>query len=292
MPTNTALMTMPRAMQLGMPGVSVNSYIHAVNGLPTLSKDDELELADRFRNDGDLTAARTLVMSHLRFVVHIAKSYMGYGLPEADLIQEGNIGLMKAVKRYDPSHNVRLISFAVHWIKSEIHDYVIRNWRIVKVATTKAQRKLFFNLRRMKEGMASLTQKEAQSIANDLNVKVSDVTEMEKRLYSHDASFDPTPQDDEEKAFAPAYYLEDSNTADPADFVADQDEAHTQETQLAHAMANLDERSRDILQSRWLTEDKATLHELADKYDVSAERIRQIEKSAMDKLRSSMQPLG
>jgi len=269
-----------------VPGVNLGTYIQSVNRVAVLTADEERALAERYHHLEDLDAARQLVLAHLRFVVHIAKSYAGYGLPQADLIQEGNIGLMKAVKRFDPSMGVRLVSFAVHWIKAEIHEYVIRNWRIVKVATTKAQRKLFFNLRSLKKGSHSLTQAEALAIAEDLNVSTRDVFEMEGRLLSHDAPLDGNPDDDDERAGqAPIHYLEDRRY-DPAVLVEEADTDTRNTARLTAALRTLDARSQAILARRWLTEDKATLHELADEFGVSAERIRQLEKSAMDKVRA------
>ena len=269
-----------------VPGVNLGTYIQSVNRVAVLTADEERALAERYHHLEDLDAARQLVLAHLRFVVHIAKSYAGYGLPQADLIQEGNIGLMKAVKRFDPSMGVRLVSFAVHWIKAEIHEYVIRNWRIVKVATTKAQRKLFFNLRSLKKGSHSLTQAEALAIAEDLNVSTRDVFEMEGRLLSHDAPLDGNPDDDDERAVqAPIHYLEDRRY-DPAVLVEEADTDTRNTARLTAALRTLDARSQAILARRWLTEDKATLHELADEFGVSAERIRQLEKSAMDKVRA------
>jgi len=269
-----------------VPGVNLGTYIQSVNRVAVLTADEERALAERYHHLEDLDAARQLVLAHLRFVVHIAKSYAGYGLPQADLIQEGNIGLMKAVKRFDPSMGVRLVSFAVHWIKAEIHEYVIRNWRIVKVATTKAQRKLFFNLRSLKKGSHSLTQAEALAIAEDLNVSTRDVFEMEGRLLSHDAPLDGNPDDDDDRAGqAPIHYLEDRRY-DPAVLVEEADTDTRNTARLTAALRTLDARSQAILARRWLTEDKATLHELADEFGVSAERIRQLEKSAMDKVRA------
>ncbi|WP_089684092.1 RNA polymerase sigma factor RpoH [Billgrantia gudaonensis] len=270
------------------PGHDLNGYIQAVNGIPMLSADEERDLAFRLHDEGDLEAARRLVLSHLRFVVHIARSYSGYGLPQADLIQEGNVGLMKAVKRFDPNQGVRLVSFAVHWIKAEIHEFVLRNWRIVKIATTKAQRKLFFNLRSAKKRLAWLNGDEVEAIAKDLDVKPEVVREMEGRLAAHDAGFDAAPSDDEESAYqAPVHYLDDA-AADPATQLEDSDWEDDASRRLQLALEALDERSRDILQRRWLAEDKATLHELADVYGVSAERIRQLEKNAMKKIRQQL----
>ncbi|HEX4869209.1 MAG TPA: RNA polymerase sigma factor RpoH [Moraxellaceae bacterium] len=270
---------------LAVPGVNLGSYVATVNSIPVLSADEERELAERLYYQEDVDAARQLVLAHLRFVVHIAKSYAGYGLPQADLIQEGNVGLMKAVKRFDPTMGVRLVSFAVHWIKAEIHEYVIRNWRIVKVATTKAQRKLFFNLRSKKKGSGRLTVAEAERIADDLKVTPDQVFEMEGRLYTYDASFDASPDEDEDRAGqAPVYYLED-NRYDPAVQLEEADWEADSTERLQAAMERLDARSKDILTRRWLAEDKATLHELAAEYGVSAERIRQLEKNAMEKIR-------
>ncbi|RQW69318.1 RNA polymerase sigma factor RpoH [Halomonas sp. YLB-10] len=270
------------------PGHDLNGYIQAVNRIPLLTVDEEQDLAHRLQQEGDLEAARRLVMSHLRFVVHIARSYSGYGLPQADLIQEGNVGLMKAVKRFDPTQGVRLVSFAVHWIKAEIHEFVLRNWRIVKIATTKAQRKLFFNLRGAKKRLAWLNSDEVDAIAKDLDVKPEVVREMEGRLASHDAGFDASPSEDEDSAYqAPVHYLDDASQ-DPATQLEDSDWEQDATRRLQGALAELDERSRDILSQRWLAENKATLHELADVYGVSAERIRQLEKNAMKKIRERL----
>lgn len=271
------------------PGQNLNAYLQAVNGYPVLSAEDEKRLAEDLYYRGDLDAARTLVLSHLRFVVHIAKSYGGYGLPQADLIQEGNVGLMKAVKRFNPEKGVRLISFAVHWIKAEIHEYILRNWRIVKIATTKAQRKLFFNLRGKKKRLGWLTNEEAKAVAADLNVDVQQVQDMEGRLASFDATFDAGVDDDDDTAYqAPANYLEDQRY-DPSRMLEDDDWRSSSEDGLHLALDGLDDRSRDILQRRWLNENKATLHELADEYGVSAERIRQLEKNAMKKIKVMME---
>jgi RNA polymerase sigma-32 factor len=268
---------------------SEESYIHTVNRVPMLSADDEYELAVQFRSGEDLAAARQLVMSHLRFVVHIARSYTGYGLPLADLIQEGNIGLMKAVKRFDPEVKVRLVSFAVHWIRAEIHEFILRNWRIVKVATTKAQRKLFFNLRGRKKRLGWLSYDEVQAVAEDLKVKPETVLEMESRLSGQDVGFDARPDDDDEDSVirAPAAYLENSSL-DPASEIEQNDWKRFQSKALHQALCRLDERSRDIVQRRWLGEQKTSLQELADAYHVSAERIRQLEKNAMKKLHAAM----
>lgn len=271
------------------PGHDLNGYIQAVNRIPVLTVDEERELAVRLHQDNDIESARRLVMSHLRFVVHIARSYSGYGLPQADLIQEGNVGLMKAVKRFDPAQGVRLVSFAVHWIKAEIHEFVLRNWRIVKVATTKAQRKLFFNLRSAKKRLSWLDNNEVDAIAKDLDVKPEVVREMEGRLSAFDAGFDPAPgsEDDEQSYQSPSQYLEDQR-ADPAASLEERDWQDSASRQLREALSRLDDRSRDILQRRWLAEHKATLHELAETYGVSAERIRQLEKNAMKKLKQAM----
>jgi RNA polymerase sigma-32 factor len=268
---------------------SLDAYLERVSRIPVLTRDEERALAERFRNQEDLAAARQLVLSHLRFVVHIARGYSGYGLPVGDLIQEGNVGLMKAVKRFDPSVNVRLVSFAVHWIRAEIHEYVLRNWRLVKIATTKAQRKLFFNLRRMKKNLAWLSADETATVARELGVTTAEVTEMEKRLSARDMSFDPTPEADEEDVYSPAAYLQ-APDADPAMQVEQAESSDDDSDRLRGAMGRLDERARDIVQRRWMSEDKATLHELADKYGISAERIRQIEASALGKLRGMMVP--
>jgi RNA polymerase sigma-32 factor len=266
---------------------SLDSYIDRVSQIPVLSKEDEIALAVRFRNDADLDAARQLVLSHLRFVVHISRGYLGYGLPMGDLVQEGNVGLMKAVKRFDPAVGVRLVSFAVHWIRAEIHEYVLRNWRLVKVATTKSQRKLFFNLRKMKKNLAWLSEAETAAVARDLGVDVSDVREMEQRLSARDMSFDPTPESDEEETYSPAMYLPASN-ADPAIEVENEEWEEDSTERLSVALEKLDERSRSILKRRWMTEDKATLHELADEYGISAERVRQVESNAINKLKGLM----
>ena len=276
-------------LSLSAPGVNLGAYISTVNQIPILTAEQEKELAERYYYDQDLDAAKRLVMSHLRFVVHIARSYAGYGLPQGDLIQEGNLGLMKAVKRFDPNMGVRLVSFAVHWIKAEIHEYVIRNWRIVKIATTKAQRKLFFNLRSLKKSSKKLTLKEAQSIANDLNVTPEQVLEMEGRLTAYDAAFEAQGDDDDEGSthVAPALYLED-NRYDPARLAEEEDYEEQSTNALHDAMEQLDDRSRNILQRRWLDDEKSTLHELAAEYNVSADRIRQLEKNAMEKIKVAM----
>jgi RNA polymerase sigma-32 factor len=270
-----------------VPGSNVNAYLQAIGGVAVLTAEEERELTGRLYYENDLEAARRLVLSHLRFVVHIAKSYNGYGLPLSDLIQEGNVGLMKAVKRFNPEVGVRLVSFAVHWIKAEIHEYILRNWRIVKVATTKAQRKLFFNLRKSKKSLNWLSHEEAKSVASDLGVDIAEVQLMEGRMSASDAAFDGYSSDDDETDFAPAHYLEDS-AADPADLVERSDWADSREGQLREALSGLDDRSRDIIASRWLGEKKATLHDLADRYGVSAERIRQLEANAMKKVRAQI----
>jgi RNA polymerase sigma-32 factor len=266
---------------------SFDAYAERVSRIPVLSREQEHELASRWRRDNDLEAARQLVMSHLRFVLHIARGYAGYGLPVGDLVQEGNVGLMKAVKRFDPDQGVRLVSFAVHWIRAEIHDYVLRNWRLVKVATTKAQRKLFFNLRRMKKNLAWLTHEETQAVARDLGVSAAEVTEMEQRLSARDLSFDPTPEADDEDSYGPSLYLP-APDADPAEAAESEEWDSDLSNRLAKAVARLDARSQDILRRRWMAEEKATLHELAAEYGVSAERIRQIESAAMNRLKGLM----
>ena len=283
---------MVKASTMTLPAVNddLNGYIAKIAAFPVLTVEKERELATSYRDDGDLESAGQLVMSQLRFVVHLARSYSGYGLPLADLVQEGNIGLMKAVKRFDPDVGVRLISFAVHWIRAEIHEYVIRNWRIVKVATTKAQRKLFFKLRSSKKGLGWFSADEAAAVAEDLGVTQAQVYEMESRLTSGDTSFDAAVADDgqEKRALRPAEYLY-QEAADPAVMFEAQSQSETESGNLATAMEDLDDRSRDILQRRWLDDNgKTTLQELADEYNVSAERIRLIEKAAMKKLKTSM----
>lgn len=283
----TALALREHAQALTGPVGSLDAYVQTVSKIPILSREEEQSLATRLRQDNDLEAARTLVISNLRFVVHIAKGYAGYGLPVADLIQEGNIGLMKAVKRFDPKVGVRLVSFAVHWIRAEIHEFVLRNWRLVKVATTKAQRKLFFNLRKSRKHLGWMSEAERTAVAKDLGVAKKDVVEMEKRLNSRDMSFDLSAHDDDDHVYAPAAYLPSPN-ADPAMACEEEDFMADSQALLVTAMDTLDERSRDILQRRWLAEAKDTLQSLADEYGVSAERIRQIENNAIRKLRSSM----
>jgi RNA polymerase sigma-32 factor len=282
-----AIAPISHELALAGPVGSLDAYIQAVGSIEVLSKEDEQALALRFREEEDLDAARELVMAHLRFVVHIAKGYTGYGLPLGDLIQEGNVGLMKAVKRFDPEYGVRLVSFAVHWIRAEIHEFVLKNWRIVKVATTKAQRKLFFNLRKAKKSLAWLSHDETQAVARDLGVSPKEVTEMERRLSARDAIFDPAPDTDDEYAFTPAAYLP-SPHSDPAELVEKSDWKDDATDRMTAALEKLDDRSRHILESRWLTENKQTLHELADQYGVSAERIRQIEVNAIKKMRVAM----
>lgn len=271
---------------LTAPGVNLGAYINTVHQIPILTPEEEQILAHRYYDDGDVEAARLLVMSHLRFVIHIARSYAGYGLSQADLIQEGNLGLMKAVKRFDPNKGVRLVSFAVHWIKAEIHEFVIKNWRIVKIATTKAHRKLFFNLRSLKKSSNQLSLDEAAAIAKDLNVTTKQVLEMEARLTSYDASFELQDSDEDEGRYAPQLFLEDAT--DPADVIEEADWEENTTNALQSAMDTLDERSRDIITQRWLADQKSTLHDLAAVYNISAERVRQIEKNAMDKIREAM----
>ncbi len=272
-------------LQFAVPSGSLESYLQAARNIPILTAEEERELAVQLQDHGDLEAAQKLVLSHLRFVAHVARSYSGYGLALADLVQEGNIGLMKAVKRFDPTVGVRLISFAVYWIRAEIHEFILRNWRIVKVATTKAQRKLFFNLRSKKKKLGWFSDEEVGSVAEDLGVKRTDVLEMEKRLSGMDIGFDGPDDNDENISPAPANYLEDTSL-EPARLVEQSDWTENQETQLYSALNDLDDRSRDILQQRWLTDNKSTLHQLADKYGISAERIRQIENNAIKKLRN------
>lgn len=279
--TTTALALVPQAG-------SLDSYIQSVNSIPVLTAEEEKGFAERLFNDGDLDAAQQLIMSHLRFVVHIAKSYSGYGLPQADLIQEGNVGLMKAVRRFDPEVGVRLVSFAVHWIKAEIHEYVLKNWRIVKVATTKAQRKLFFNLRKSKKRLGWFNHEEVDKVANDLGVTRKDVLEMETRMSSQDQAFDLSNDDDETTNFSPAQFLEDTNSDLANDVESNQWDNHAN-ARLFSAISTLDERSQDIIRARWLNDsNKITLQELAAKYQVSAERVRQLETNAMKKLRNAM----
>jgi RNA polymerase sigma-32 factor len=274
-----------QVMNLASPQGNIDGYIAAANSVPVLSAEEEFDLATRWQEDEDMNAAQALVMSHLRFVVYVAKSYTGYGLALADLIQEGNVGLMKAVKRFNPEVGVRLVSFAVHWIKAEINESVIRNWRIVKVATTKAQRKLFFNLRKNKKRLGWFSQDEVNAVAQDLNVKPQEVLEMESRLHSQDMAFDaPVGDDDDDAAYSPSQYLASNSLSPEVELVQSTTESSALEG-LQNALVKLDDRSKDIIQSRWLDEKKATLHELADKYGVSAERIRQLENNAIKKMK-------
>ena len=269
------------------PGGDLQAYINSVHSIGILTSEEEKKLAEALYYRNDLDAARKLVLAHLRFVIYIAKTYSGYGLPEADLIQEGNVGLMKAIRKFNPEMGVRLVSFAVHWVKAEIHEYVLKNWKIVKIATTKAQRKLFFNLRSKKKGLGWLTEEEVKAMAEDLGVKPSEVREMEKRLSGIDMPFDPlSDSDDDEASFAPSQYLEDSD-ADPSMIFEKDNLSENNSLQLYEALNQLDDRSRDILQDRWLADEKLTLHELAEKYHISAERVRQIEKNAMKKIKQS-----
>ncbi|MEJ1354965.1 MAG: RNA polymerase sigma factor RpoH [Candidatus Sedimenticola sp. (ex Thyasira tokunagai)] len=270
-----------------LPTGSIDAYISAAYQLPMLSVDEERSLANRLRDNDDLEAARALVLSHLRFVIRVARGYSGYGLALPDLIQEGTVGLMKAVRRFNPDMNVRLVSFAVHWIKAEIHEFVLRNWRIVKVATTKAQRKLFFNLRSSKKRLGWFSHEEVQGVAKDLGVKAETVLEMEARLNNYDVAYDGLMTDDDQPAVAPAAYLADMRM-EPATQLERSDSESHEKDQLYSALEGLDDRSKSILQARWLSEKKATLHELADQYGVSAERIRQIEKAAMNKLKGQL----
>ena len=284
--TTTALVSRsPAELALAGPIGSLDAYFDAIGRIPVLSREEETALATRFRDGNDVEAARQLVLSHLRFVVHIARGYLGYGLPMGDLVQEGNVGLMKAVKRYDPAVGVRLVSFAVHWIRAEIHEYVLRNWRLVKVATTKAQRKLFFNLRKYKRNLGWLSAEETATVARELGVTEGEVTEMERRLASRDLSYDPAPDaDEEEESYAPSAYLP-APDADPALAVEREEWDDDVSGRVAAAMESLDARSQAILRARWMSEPKATLHDLAEQYGVSAERIRQIEANAIRKLR-------
>jgi RNA polymerase sigma-32 factor len=285
-----ALVTRNQTLAVALPPTgNLDQYIQAAFSVPVLSAEQERSLALRLQGEGDLGAARDLVMSHLRFVIRIARGYSGYGLALGDLIQEGNIGLMKAVKRFDPDAGVRLVSYAVHWVRAEIHEFILRNWRIVKVATTKAQRKLFFNLRSKKQRLGWLNQEEVNGIADDLGVKPEVVLEMESRLSGQDIGFDLTAEDDDEDShhFAPAAYLTDASN-DPAVMIEQEDWSSDSNGNLSDALATLDERSRTILEERWLADRKSTLHELAARFDVSAERIRQLEKSALGKLKKTM----
>lgn len=279
----------PALLQGGMPVPQGNldSYIRIANQYPILSAEQEKELAERYYYDEDLEAAKQLILSHMRFVIHIARGYLGYGLPLADLIQEGNIGLMKAVKRFDPNVGVRLVSFAVHWVKAEIHEYVLKNWRIVKVATTKAQRKLFFNLRKNKHRLAWFNEDEIQKVADDLGVSPQEVREMESRMTGQDLGFDLPVGEDDSEAYTPSMYLED-NSSNFADELEDEEQMGEATAQLAYALSTLDERSQDIIKTRWLDENKATLQELADKYGISAERVRQLENVALKKIKDAV----
>ncbi len=288
MTMTTALV--PHLQHLPAPVDSLESYIQAVNQVPVLSAEEEQALARRLRLNDDLAAAQRLIVAHLRFVVHVARGYIGYGLPLGDLVQEGNVGLMKAVKRFDPEHEVRLVSFAVHWIRAEIHEFILRNWRIVKVATTKSQRKLFFKLRGAKKRLGWLNGEEVETVARELGVSAESVMEMESRLSGYDVSFDPVPEADadaEHEPHTPSAYLRDEH-ADPADMLERYDWEDQTTLQLSEALDRLDPRSRDIVQRRWLDDVKPTLHELAAEYKVSAERIRQLEHNDMKKLRASL----
>jgi RNA polymerase sigma-32 factor len=283
-----ATMNLPAQFPVPMPAGSLDTYIQTVNRFPLLSLEPEQDLARRYRDTEDLEAARGLVLSHLRLVVSVARGYLGYGLPHADLIQEGNIGLMKAVKRYDPERGVRLVSFAIHWIKAEIHEYILRNWRMVKVATTKAQRKLFFNLRSMKQGLGTLSPDDVGRMAKELNVKPEEVSEMEMRLAGQEMTFEA---DEDDETYAPANYLTADAGAEPSRLLEAEQSERLQAEGLAKALASLDARSRRIVETRWLREkDALTLHDLADEFKVSAERIRQIEAKALDKMRKFMGP--
>jgi RNA polymerase sigma-32 factor len=283
-----ATMTLPAQFPVPMPAGSLDTYIQTVNRFALLSLEQEQQLARRYRDTEDLDAARGLVLSHLRLVVSVARGYLGYGLPHADLIQEGNIGLMKAVKRYDPERGVRLVSFAIHWIKAEIHEYILRNWRLVKVATTKAQRKLFFNLRSMKQGLGTLSPDEVGRMAKELNVKPEEVSEMERRLAGQEMTFEA---DEDDETYAPANYLAADANAEPSRLLEAEESGRLQTEGLAKALDSLDPRSRRIVETRWLREkDALTLHDLADEFKVSAERIRQIEAKALDKMRKLMGP--
>jgi RNA polymerase sigma-32 factor len=286
---NLSKMKNSLTLDLINPTGSLEAYVQAANQIPMLTPEEEYELATRLQEESDLNAARRLVLSHLRFVIHVARGYSGYGLPQGDLIQEGNIGLMKAVKRFDPTMNVRLVSFAVHWIRAEIHEYILRNWRIVKLATTKAQRKLFFNLRKSKKRLGWFSPEEVKAVARDLNVEPEIVLEMEKRMSSQDTSFDAfsDTNDDDDFAPAPSGYLQDLSHEPSLQLENSNWDEHNN-NRLQQAMQTLDARSQDIVKQRWLTDKKSTLHELADKYNVSAERIRQLESNAMKKMKSTL----
>lgn len=279
---------MTYALTIPAMGSSLESYIHSANSFPLLSQAKENELAIRLRDHGDINAAQQLILSHLRFVIAIARSYKGYGLPQADLIQEGNVGLMKAVKRFDPERGVRLVSFAVHWIKAEIHEFIMRNWRLVKIATTKQQRKLFFNLRSLKQSLDTMNPQEVDAIAKQLNVKPEDVVEMEKRFSGNDISLEPLSEDENE-SYSPIAYLTDGT--EPSQILEAEQNRISHVEGLQHSLASLDDRSRYIIEARWLREkDTATLHELADELGISAERVRQIEAKAIQKIRKKMLP--
>lgn len=285
-PINTSLQT----LDLRLPVNSIEAYLHYVNQIPMLTQEEEYELAVRLQQSNELAAAKRLILAHLRYVARVAKGYLGYGLPLADLIQEGNIGLMKAVRRFNPEMGVRLVTFAMHWIKAEIHEYILRNWRIVKIATTKAQRKLFFNLRQLKKHLGWMSTQEVNEVANDLGVKPETVREMEMRLATSDTSFDAhNDHDDDESNFAPAGFLEDGRQ-NPAQQLESDDWSLQSSDVMHQALTQLDERSQDIIRARWLDEDKKlTLQDLANKYQISAERVRQLEKNAMRKLRSALE---
>ncbi len=284
---NTAL----KALDIRLPIGSLEAYLYYVTQIPMLTAEEEHELAVRLQKNEDLAAAKRLILAHLRYVVRVAKGYLGYGLPLADLIQEGNIGLMKAVKRFNPDMNVRLVTFAMHWIKAEIHEYILRNWRIVKIATTKAQRKLFFNLRNLKKRLGWMTQQEVQDVARDLGVKPETVREMEMRLTTSDTAFESYAEQDEENNLAPAGFLED-NRYNPAEQLEMSDWSEQSSDTIYQALATLDQRSQEIIRARWLNEDKLTLQDLAEKYQISAERVRQLEKNAMNKLRAAFEEVG
>ncbi|MDO8414491.1 MAG: RNA polymerase sigma factor RpoH [Gallionellaceae bacterium] len=281
---------MNQSLALPLPSAvgSLESYIQTVNHFPLLTHEEELELSTRFHRDGDLEAARQLIVSHLRVVVSVARGYAGYGLPQADLIQEGNIGLMKAVKRYDPARGVRLVSFALHWIRAEMHEYILRNWRLVKIATTKAQRKLFFNLRSLKQGLDTLKPNQVNAIAKELNVTAQDVVEMEARFNGQEVALDPSVNDDDD-SYGPISYLAATADNEPSRLLEQKQLENLESTGLTHALASLDDRSRRIIEARWLREDNtATLHDLADEFGVSAERIRQIEQKALAKMQGAL----
>lgn len=270
-----------------LPVHSIEAYLHYVNQIPMLTQEEEQELTARLQNENDLAAAKKLVLAHLRYVARVAKGYLGYGLPLADLIQEGNIGLMKAVRRFNPHVGVRMVTFAMHWIKAEIHEYILRNWRIVKVATTKAQRKLFFNLRSMKKHLGWMTSEEIHDVAKDLGVKPETVREMEMRLSASDAAFDGYDDDEDDRSFSPSGYLEDHSLS-PTTAIEKSDWPAESTERLHHALTVLDDRSQEIIRARWLDDNKLTLQDLADKYQISAERVRQLEKNAMKKLRAAV----